>query len=98
MLKYTGAKLELLTDYDMHLFVEKGLRGGISMVSKRHAKAKNPNVLGYDEAQPNKHIMYLNANNLYGWVMCKRLLIRGFKWNNQLLDEDNVREIKPNRK
>ena len=42
LLKKTGVELELFTDYDMHLFVEKGMRGGISMASKRYTKANNP--------------------------------------------------------
>ena len=98
LLKYTGAELKLLTDYDMHVVVEQGLRGGISMVTKRYAKANNPFVPGHDPSQPNKHIMYLDANNLYGWAMCKPLPIRNFKWKNQLFDEDDVYEMKPNGK
>ena len=63
-------QLELhLNDVDIHLFMEKGTRGGISMVSKRHAKANNPLVEGYDPAQPTNYITYLDANNLYGWAM-----------------------------
>ena len=80
LLKKTGVELELLTDIDMHLFVERGMRGGISMVSKRHAKANNPQVPGYDPSKPKKHIMYLDANNLYGWAMSKPLPTRDFKW------------------
>ena len=41
LLKKTGAELELLTDYGQHLLIEKGMRGGISMVSKRYARANN---------------------------------------------------------
>ena len=59
MLKMTGIKLELISDVDMHLFIEKGMRGGISYISKRHNK-----VDGDD-----KFIMYWDANNLYGWAM-----------------------------
>ena len=80
LLKKTGVELELLTDYDQHLFIEKGMRGGISMVSKRHARANNPAVEGYDSEKPNSHILYLDANNLYGWAMSQPLPTGGFRW------------------
>ena len=80
LLKSTKVELDLLTDYDQHLFIEKGLRGGISMVSKRHAKANNPRVAGHDSDKPNSHIMYLDANNLYGWSMSQYLPTGGFDW------------------
>ena len=66
LLKKTGVELELLTDLDMHLFIERGMRGGISMASKRYAKANNLLVEGYDPTQPTNYITYLDANNLYG--------------------------------
>ena len=80
LLKKTGVELELLTDYDQHLFIEKGMRGGISMVSKRHARANNPAVEGYNPEKPNSHILYLDANNLYGWAMSQLLPTGGFRW------------------
>ena len=80
LLKKTRVELELLTDYDQHLFIEKGVRGGISMVSKRHARANNPAVEGYDPEKPNSHILYLDANNLYGWAMSQPLPTGGFQW------------------
>ena len=80
LLKKTSVELELLTDYDQHLFIEKGLRGGISMASKRHARANNPLVEGYDPGQPSSHILYLDANNLYGWAMSQYLPTGGFRW------------------
>ena len=49
LLKKSDVKLELLTDINMHFFVEKGLRDGISMVSKRHAKANNEQCPDYDQ-------------------------------------------------
>ena len=80
LLKKIGVELELLTDYDQHLFIEKGMRGGISMVSKRHARANNPAVEGYDPEKPNSHILYLDANNLYGWAMSQALPTGDFCW------------------
>ena len=79
LLKKTGVELELFTDVEMHMFVERGIRGGISMVNKRHAKANNPLVSDYDPSKPNSYIMYLDANNLYGWAMSKPLPKSGFK-------------------
>ena len=90
LLKKTRVKLELLTDYDMHLFIEKGLRGGISMVSKRFAKANNPRVSGYNPDDPNTHILYLDANNLYGWAMSQALPTGGFEW----VKEEDLKNFK----
>ena len=73
-------ELELLTDYDQHLFIEKGMRGGISMVSKRYAKANNPLIDGYDSSKSKTYILYLDANNLYGWAMSQPLPTGGFQW------------------
>ena len=80
LLKKTGVELELLTNYDKHLLIERGMRGGISMVSKRHAKANNPLVDGYDPEKPSSHILYLDANNLYGWAMSQPLSTGAFRW------------------
>ena len=72
-LKITKVRLELLTDYDILMMVEKGIRGGVSMISTRYGKANNPYMKDYDPDQPTKYISYLDANNLYGWAMCKPL-------------------------
>ena len=62
----TGIELELILDTDMYLFVGKGMRGGISYISKRHSKAKNKYMKSYDDKNPSKYITNLVANNLYG--------------------------------
>ena len=90
LLKKTGVELELLTDLDMHLFIERGMRGGITMVGKRHAKANNPYVEGYNPAEPTNYITYLDANNLYGWAMSQYLPISGFHWKRVMPTEEEI--------
>ena len=69
MLKMTNIKFELMTDVDMFQFIEKGMRGGISYITNRYGEANNKYMKKYDEKAPSKYIMYLDANNLYGWTM-----------------------------
>ena len=79
-LKKTNIKLELLTDYDMLLMVEKGIRGGIRHSIHRYAKANNKYMQNYNNNEESLYIQYLDANNLYGWAMSKKLPVNGFKW------------------
>ena len=74
------------------------MRGGISMVSNRYAKANNPLVPGYDPSKPKKYIMYLDENNLYGWAMCNAFPIRGFKWKRVMPTEEEILSMKENAK
>ena len=88
-LKLTKKELQLLTDYDGHILIsdydmllmfEKGIRGGISHISKRYAEANNKYMKDFDKSKPSTFIQYLDANNLYGWAMSQKLPTHGFKW------------------
>ena len=80
MLKMTKVKLQLLDDIDMVLMIEKGVRGGVSMISKKYAKANNPMVSDYDPSKPKSWITYLDMNNLYGTSMSEPLPEKDFDW------------------
>ena len=64
----------------MYLFFEKGMRGGVSYISKRYSKANNKYLKFYDPKQESKYIIYLDANNLYGYVIPNFLPTSRFKW------------------
>ena len=78
--KKTEVKLELLTDVDMLLMVEKGIGGGIYHAIYRYAKANNKYMKNYNKGKEESFFQYLDANNLYGWAMSQILPIGGFKW------------------
>ena len=79
-LKETKQELQLLTDYDMLMMSEQGIRGGMTHISKRYAEANNKYMKDFDETKPSTFIQYLDANNLYGWAMSQKLPTHGFKW------------------
>ena len=80
-LKMTNINLELLSDPNMLLMFEKGIRGGISMISNRYGEANNKYMGNrYNKNKLSKYLMYLDANNLYGSAMSEKLPIHSFKW------------------
>ena len=85
-LKKTKVELELLTDTDMLLMFEKGIREGMCQVICRYAEANNKYMNNYDKNKVSSYLVYLDANNLYGYAMSKKLPIRNFKW----LDKDDI--------
>ena len=89
MLKMTGAKLQLLDDIDMVLMIEGAMRGGISMVTKKYAKANNPLVPGYDPSRENTWLVYWDMNNLYGCAQSEALPEKDFYW----LNEDEIEQL-----
>ena len=83
-LQKTGVTLELLTDKDMLLLFEKGVRGGMCNAICKYVKANNRYMKNYDNTKESKYLMYVDANSLYGWAMCEKLLIDNFKWETDL--------------
>ncbi|GIY68481.1 hypothetical protein CDAR_112191 [Caerostris darwini] len=74
----------------MVLMIEKGVRGGISQCCNRYSKANNKYMKEYDKNKESNHLMYLDANNLYGWAMSQYLPHGGFKWVN---NDNNIKNI-----
>ena len=91
LLKKTEVKLDLLSDINKILFVESGIRGGVSMTSNRYGKANNKYMENYNPIKESKFITYLDANNLYGWGMSQKLPYKNFRW----LDEAKLANFDP---
>ena len=66
----------------MLMMFERGIRGGITLISKRYAEANNKYMKYYNPDKPSSYIQYLDASNLYGWAMSQKLPTHGFKWMN----------------
>ena len=80
MLKMTKVELEKISNPDIHLFIERGMRGGINYINKRYSKANNEYCPDYDKNKPKVYINYLDMNNVYGKAKSEYLPYGSFKW------------------
>ena len=92
MLKVAKAKIELFTDIDMVVMAEKRIRGGLTLVVKKHAIANNRYLPTNDKSKKNVFLQYLDANNLYGYAMIQKLPLDGYKWGDVSIFTNDVVE------
>ena len=97
MLKMNSVELKKISDIDMYLFIEKGLKEGISYIAKRCSRANSKYKKNYDSTKPSIYIPYLDMNNLYGCGMNNCLPYQGFKWlkNVYNFDANSISEKSP---
>ena len=97
-LKKTDVKIELLTNFNLLLMVEEGIRGGICHAIHRYAKANNKYMNNYDEKEKFSFLEYLDANNLYGWAMEQNLPVGNFEWVSDVsrIDKDFIKNCDEN--
>ena len=90
-LSLTGVKLQQIHIKEMYEMIENGLRGGMTQCSFKKVEANNKYMNeDYDKSKPSSYISYLDANNLYGLAMCKKLPYDDFKWYYGRMDEKRV--------
>ena len=97
-LKMTGQTLELLTDESMLLLLETGIRGGICGAITKYKKANNMSMKNYDKTKPSSYLMYVDANNLYGYAMSKKLPTGDFQCieDSSIFTEDYMKNYDEN--
>ena len=96
-LRMSRVDLQFIADVDMYHFVENSIRGGISMISTRHAQANNPSFPDtYDASLPKQNLIYLDANNLYGWSMSQSLPTHRFRFLQQEISALKLQDLPNN--
>ena len=88
-LKITDVKLDLITDVDMYNFLQDGIRGGMSCVNSRYARANNKYMKDFDPKKESVYLGYHDSNNLYGLAMSQNLPKSDFCWADEL-EYDNI--------
>ena len=85
-------------DADMLLMIKVGIRGGMYQSVHSYAKANNKYMKNYNKNIESSYLMYLDANNLYGWAMSQKIPANGFKWKNDLsrFNEDFIKNYDGN--
>ena len=91
--KKIKVKLDLFTDIDMLLMVEKGIRGGICHSINRYARANNKYLKNFDKNKESSYIQYWDENNSYGWAMSQKHPVNYFEWikNTSQFNEDFIK-------
>ena len=79
-MKSINVTVHLFTENDMYLMIEPGIRGWVALITNQYTKANNPVDDEYNPNKENKYLIYLDVNNLYGWVMSQELPVGNFKW------------------
>ena len=97
--KKTKVKLDLLTNIDILLMVEKGIRGGICHFIYWYAKANNKYIKNYDKNKESSYLQYWDVNKLYGWAMLQKLPVNNFEWikNTSQFTEDFIKNYNEER-
>ena len=80
MLNTTKVELEPISDANVYLLYRKGMRAGVSFISKRYSKYNKKHLKHNDPKQESKHIIYLDTNDLFVYDMSKFLTTSRFKW------------------
>ena len=88
-----NSKIELLTDIDMLLMEEKGVREGICNAIHRYETANHKYTKNYDKDNESWYIMYLDVNNLYGWAISQELPVDGFEWKKNKICQNLMKSL-----
>ena len=83
-LKTTNIKLDLITDQEMLLMIEEGIRRGITQVITKYSEANNKYMENYDQNKGSSYLQYLDVNSLYAWAMCNKPPVKNFDWSKDL--------------